>query len=299
MKSTLFLLVCSLFVIGNGTKSTTPPVKPIVCRAYDRLPLSCSEYDNCKYQSNKCIFSAIPLDRVLFVGNSFTLVNNLPLVFERLAVKKNAKSYTSARGAATFNSHWHSNETRSLITGRNWSAVVLQEQSAFLSDIPQNYIPRSIVYSKQLYNLAANHTLRVNLFETWGYKNGNPNSQTGLDDNYNKMQVRLREGYETTRAALVLKKLQQKLNTSATVVYVGEAWRVAMTKGYKLHQNDEIHPTPHGTYLAACVFYATLYSESPVGLSYTIKGVSRQHARALQRIAWNTISLLRNQQQCQ
>ncbi len=293
-----FVFLGSLFVICNGVDNTIPPVNPNVCRTFDRLPLSCSEYDNCRYQSNKCIFSAIPLDRVLFVGNSFTLVNNLPLVFERLATKKNAKSYTSAWGAATFNSHWHSTQTRSLITGRNWSAVVLQEQSAFLADIPQNYIPRSIAYSKQLYNLAANHTLRVALYETWGYKNGNPTFQTGLDDNYNKMQIRLREGYETSRAALVLQKLQQQLNTSATVVYVGEAWRIAMTR-YKLHQNDDMHPTPHGTYLAACVFYATLYDESPVGLPYTIKGVPKQHARVLQRIAWAAMSLLRNQQQCQ
>ena len=193
MKFFCLLLFC-FFVSTNATDIQVPSLNHSVCRSYDRLPLMCSEYDNCRFVSNKCIHSTIPLDRVLFVGNSFTLVNNLPLVFERLATKKNAKSYTSSRGAATFYSHWNSITTHEFITSRNWSAIVLQEQSAFLSDIPQNYIPRSITYSKQLYKLAANYTPRVTLYETWGYKNGNPSFQTGLDDNYNKMQIRLREG---------------------------------------------------------------------------------------------------------
>ena len=237
------------------------------------------------------VFSSC-VNPVLFIGNSFTLVNNLPLVFERLATTKKVKSHTSAWGAATFNSHWNSISTRELLMSRNWTVVVLQEQSAFLADIPKNYIPRSIAYSAKLYDLASHYTTRVALFETWGYKNGNPTFQTGLDDTYDKMQVRLKTGYEATQTALLL---QHKQNTSAFVVYAGETWRTAM-KRFVLHKQDDMHPTPHGTYLAACMFYSTLFNESPVGKSYTIKGVSRKHARILQRIAWDTYKNL--QQTC-
>jgi len=33
-----------------------------------------------------------------------------------------------------------------------------------------------------------------------------------------------------------------------------------------LHQADNSHPNPKGSYLAACVFYTTLLDRNPVGL---------------------------------
>ncbi len=41
-------------------------------------------------------------------------------------------------------------------------------------------------------------------------------------------------------------------------------------------QQDGMHPLPCGTYLAASVFYAKLFGESPVGNEFLIKGVSRE-----------------------
>ena len=44
------------------------------------------------------------------------------------------------------------------------------------------------------------------------------------------------------------------------------------------------HPTTAGTYLAACVFYATLVGRTPVGLGAT-GGLSPADAAALQAVA--------------
>ena len=46
-------------------------------------------------------------------------------------------------------------------------------------------------------------------------------------------------------------------------------------------QDDGSHPTVSGTYLAACVFYATIFRQSPEGLSY-IDGLSSRDASVLQ-----------------
>lgn len=49
------------------------------------------------------------------------------------------------------------------------------------------------------------------------------------------------------------------------------------------------HPSLAGTYLAACVVYASVYGESPVGLAYDA-GLPAADAARLQSIAWKTVS---------
>jgi hypothetical protein len=51
----------------------------------------------------------------------------------------------------------------------------------------------------------------------------------------------------------------------ATVVPVGEAWALALTKrpDFRLYFPDGSHPAELGTYLAACVFVATITGELP------------------------------------
>jgi len=44
------------------------------------------------------------------------------------------------------------------------------------------------------------------------------------------------------------------------------------------------HPSEQGTYLAACVFYVTIYKESPVGLNYR-GNLSEEVATQLQEAA--------------
>jgi hypothetical protein len=52
----------------------------------------------------------------------------------------------------------------------------------------------------------------------------------------------------------------------------------------KLYDPDGSHPSRHGSYLAASVFFATLFNASPQGLAYP-KGLKERHARYIQRIA--------------
>ena len=70
----------------------------------------------------------------------------------------------------------------------------------------------------------------------------------------------------------------------AKVAPVGIAWKKALAAdpSFVLHRPDKSHPNPTGTYLAACVFYATLLDKSPVGLPGKIEARRQgagQHSR--------------------
>jgi hypothetical protein len=63
-----------------------------------------------------------------------------------------------------------------------------------------------------------------------------------------------------------------------------------------LHDRDKCHPNVLGSYLAAYVFFATLFDQSPVGLATDITGLQKQNAerlRSLQDIAWRTVKAFR------
>jgi hypothetical protein len=104
----------------------------------------------------------------------------------------------------------------------------------------------------------------------------------------------------------------------AILIPVGLAWQTALKKnpGLELHQKDLSHPTPAGSYLAACVLYSTLYGKSAAGLTGRIVGrnvdnsgrvpdhgenevapnkselvnLSKPDAAFLQQVAWQAIS---------
>jgi len=52
---------------------------------------------------------------------------------------------------------------------------------------------------------------------------------------------------------------------------------------------DKEHASIHGTYLAVCVIYATIFQESPLGYTYFPIGISKDEAMFLQEIAWETV----------
>jgi hypothetical protein len=62
--------------------------------------------------------------------------------------------------------------------------------------------------------------------------------------------------------------------------------RVPKSDKLALHDRDQSHPTPAGTYLAACVFLAALFNQNPVGLDPGPAGLDRQDMALLQRATW-------------
>jgi hypothetical protein len=112
-------------------------------------------------------------------------------------------------------------------------------------------------------------------FVTWARRDGWPENRM----TYQNMQAEIDTGYGGIA-----------LELNAPVAPVGSAWFYA-AQGHPelgLWQEDGNHPTQEGTYLAACVFYAVLFHESPDRLSYHAD-LPKETAQTLQTLASKTV----------
>jgi len=245
----------------------------LVLGALALLPLGCSS------SANPCNGSeSSPLcTRVLFVGNSYTYVNDLPGVFTALAASGGHHVATGmlATGGATLADHARDAETATTLTSTPWNAVVLQEQSEIPS-LGALWQAQMYPAAAQLIGMIRNAGAEPLLFLTWAHREGWP--EDGLPD-YRSMQSAVDDGYLAVAR-------EQNVATAP----VGLAWSTLLdrTPQAGLWQGDGSHPTTEGTYLAACVFYATIFGTSPRGLSYD-DGLRNDVAAEAQTVAADVV----------
>ncbi|CNI55458.1 DUF4886 domain-containing protein [Yersinia pekkanenii] len=101
---------------------------------------------------------------------------------------------------------------------------------------------------------------------------------------------------QTEKLAKAYRNIASK--TGGYVAPVGLAFSRAIEAHpeINLYHSDGNHPSLAGTYLAACVLFATIYDQSPVGGALPVESdMAEQTARALQQIAWATVTQFRQQ----
>ena len=212
--------------------------------------------------------ASVPL-AVLFIGNSYTAVNDLPHLVAGLAQSAGRKIDVAqvTPGGCTLEQHVQTSGAMQQIAARKWDAVVLQEQSQMPVVMPE----RMFAAARQLDAQIKKQGAKTVFFLTWARQN-KPAMQDGLNKSYFGIAKEL----------------------GATVAPVGIAWQQALAAdpNLVLHNADMSHPNANGSYLAACVFYATLLHKSPAGLPAEIKldgklllSVPPATAKALQAVA--------------
>lgn len=218
---------------------------------------------------------------VLFLGNSYTAVNNLPQVIASIA-QANGDTLThdsNCPGGYTFEGHANNPTSTSKINAYPWDYVVLQAQSQ-----EPSFPPAQVAQSTLPYALELNEQIHLNdsctktiFFETWGRKNGDPSNCQFYPPlcTYNGMQDRLRQSYKLFAD-----------ECEAIMAPAGEAWRASIVSNpqLELYQSDESHPSMAGTYLTACVLYEVLFEKSTIGNTYTA-GLPVNTSSFLQQIA--------------
>jgi hypothetical protein len=215
--------------------------------------------------------------RVLFLGNSYTSVNDLPIMFANLAwsAGRRVETGVQAPGGWTLADQARSQDTDRLLASKPWDVVVLQEQS----EIPSvDSFRQAQMYpaARQLVSEIRGAGARPIFFVTWAHSAGWP--EYGMPD-YFTMQASIDDGY-----------LAIAVEQHAAVAPVGLAWMTLIRRESNpaLWQSDGSHPTTRGTYLAACVFYATFYIQSPAGLGYHAD-LPGDDAAKLQQVAADTV----------
>jgi hypothetical protein len=181
----------------------------------------------------------------------------------------------SAQGGQTLAGHAASPGSLKEITDKRWDFIVLQEQSRIPAIAAQRN-ERMVPAARLLDEKAAESGADTVLFLTWAGRDGLP--VAGFKD-YVAMQSAIEAGY-----------LEVAGEIGAMVAPVGAAWQRALDEHPELElwQRDGSHPSPEGTYLAACVFYATLLGESPEGAGY-LAGLPEETAQFLQAAAAETV----------
>jgi PKD domain/Secretion system C-terminal sorting domain len=224
---------------------------------------------------------------VLFLGNSYTSVNNLPQLVKNLtnSAGKTLIIDSNMPGGFLMSGHANDGTTFSKISQGNWDYVILQEQSQIptidyyrYNDMyPAMTDLKSII---EQYNPCA----KIITYMTWGRRFGGQQCDPSgtycspVFANFNHMQDSLTSAYL---------EISEQLNIQCAPV--GVTWQnILNDTTLILHSNDNSHPNIDGSYVAALTIFSSIWKQSSFGLTYTA-GLSSQLAQYYQSKSDNTV----------
>jgi len=193
---------------------------------------------------------------ILFIGNSFTLNNNMPSIFENIATSnhQDVNVLMSAKGGHSFQMHADRKELYTDINKQKWDYVVLQGYSRELM-FGKDHTDSVVVppLNKIIDSLKKNNPcVNILLYMTWGYQNGYKEADTLFT--YDQMTDSIDEGY---------RYLSDLYNLS--VVPIGMIWREIQQQfpNYSLYHPDGSHPSKLASFAIATSFFFSIYREIP------------------------------------
>lgn len=252
--------------------------------------------------TNAVVNSPLPM-RVLFVGDSLlgistTYSNDIPAILNNLCSNLgDSFSYTKIANSAWYLSYFVTNApTTNAIVSGSYKLVVLQDQSEAPS-LAAERTSEMLPASQTLNAMITNHGEQTMFYETWGYIDGDTSAictsydfpaqyRTNCDGglgSFLNMNIATRYGY-----AVVANQL------AAAIAPVGLAWANVRATQPNLNLyilNDSLgdrHPNDSGAYLAACVFYSSIFGRSPEGSGY-YSDIGSSNAALFQQVAAQTV----------
>lgn len=223
---------------------------------------------------NLCTFLFAQADPVLFIGNSMTYFNDMPVLFKDLAASKgkNVEVTSYTVGGAGFVNHFNDNALYQTIRSKNYKYVVLQpgtsesagysfpvsvtaERGRKLRDSIKKYSPCAKIFLYEIpYGVPSQ-----NEYATYF------NLQKTIKDSITKMSTLMQ----------------------TEMIPAGESARAhyTATQDLALHTTyNDIHPGPQGSYLVAASVYATLFQERIFPSSFH-NGMTQNKAEYYQQLA--------------
>jgi hypothetical protein len=205
--------------------------------------------------------------RILFIGNSYTSRNDMPALLAGVAARSGLprplQTQIVAFGGASLAAHWNRGVAQALLAGQKWNAVVLQDQSTR----PLRFPGSMQEYGRRFAQAAHAAGATPFLYVTWA-RQDQPESQ----------QIITSACQELADA------------TGALPVPVGPAWQQLRRwrPQLALYDADRSHPSVAGSYLSACVFFASLFGKQPKGMDNETVGLTEEDADHIHQLAWRT-----------
>lgn len=184
--------------------------------------------------------------RVLFVGNSYTYVSNMPHLVSLISESTNVKLITtkSTAGGASLSDHWNGEKglkSREAISKGNYDIVVIQGHSMETIERKDDFLK----YSQKLSDLAKASGAKPYFYVTWARQKV-PQYQEVITETYQ----------------------QAAKQNDCGLIPVGEAWKLARTlrPDIQLFILDGSHQSDLGAFLTALVFVGNFTKEIPENL---------------------------------
>jgi hypothetical protein len=222
--------------------------------------------------------------KVTFLGNSLTYWHDLPEMIKDMAAAAGDKievdSYT--QGGWTFYKHANSPESYQKITGTKPDIVVIQGNS---KDASFHWWRENMMYPsvRKLNDMIQANGARPMLYLTYANWGGGEKCLMEFDAKFCSMPF---EGYYDFQDTIIAGYMEIAEELDMAVAPVGVGWKEVLMDGQlsTLWVNDNVHPSIAGAYLTTCIFYASIFKKSPVGIKY-YSIVPEWRARYLQKMA--------------
>ena len=177
--------------------------------------------------------------RVLFIGNSLTIANDLPGMIADLAAgagEPRPLTQMVAVGGFSLEDHWNRGEALRAIEHGPWDFVVLQQGPSAALESRQLLIAFARRFAAATRKAGAATPALYMVWPSLDRQSDFP----GVSQSYR-------------RAAA---------SVNGVILPAGDAWRIVLQRHreVQLYSRDRLHPTLAGSYLAAVVIYHQLYS---------------------------------------
>lgn len=215
----------------------------------------------------------------LFIGNSFTYMNEMPKLFDAIATNagKNVYVKSDTKGGANFEEHSNRPSVYKSIRSHKWDNVILQGYSREFIHAASYVDSATVPYLNKILDsiYANNPCTNVYFFMTWGYEEGFGGYEYTKD--YEGMADTIHGGY-----------LRIGEHYQLPVVPVGKVWKNVKTSSRaKLYIHDKFHPNIRGSYLAASTFFSAFYDEE--NENFRPKGVSKKWGKFIANEAYEWV----------
>jgi hypothetical protein len=212
------------------------------------------------FATSPVIAQSEPL-KILFIGNSYTHMNNMPGMFEKISkhAGMNVIVEKSALSGASFHVHSQRKDMFEAINKRNWDFIVLQGYSRELTYDPSHLDSATVPYLNQIIDTIYKKNACTNLlfYMTWGYEDGFQEREEV--NSFEKMAAKIDTGYRYLGNMY-----------DVPIVPVGMVWKKVKESGaMDLYDADRAHPSKHGSFLIASTFFEAIFgisSKADVGI---------------------------------
>ncbi|MDX2359875.1 MAG: PKD domain-containing protein [Crocinitomicaceae bacterium] len=221
--------------------------------------------------------------KILFIGNSYTHMNNMPSMFDKFAQAegRNVLVQKSTHSGYCFREHAEREDMYEDINSQKWDYVVLQGYSREFSHTPEYIDSATVPYLRQITDsiYTNNPCTNVLLYMTWGYEDGFPEREE--IDTYEEMADSIERGYSYASELFRI-----------PVVPVGMVWKqVKENTEIDLYAKDRAHPSMSGSFLIANTFFNAIFHS--VALDEDIKVIEPETAAEIKQYTSQVIEELR------